>query len=71
MKILTKTYVIYLKRKLRTFRIQIQIKKVGFVTKKWKKLISKFFFSKGGPFDVGTVEKHFFDFSNFQIFILF
>ena len=36
--------------------------------KNWKKIIFKIFFSKGGPFDVGTVEKHFFDFSNFQIF---
>ena len=34
--------------------------------KNCKKIIFKFFFSKGGPFDVGMVEKYFFDFSKFQ-----
>ena len=68
MKILTKTHVIYLKRKLRTFRIQIQIKKVGFVTKKWKKMILKKKISKGGPFEVRTVKKKI---SVFQIFKIF
>ena len=37
MKILTKTHVIYLKRKLRTCRIQIYVEKVWFVTKKLEK----------------------------------
>ena len=60
MKILTKTHLIYLKRKLKTCRIQIQVKKVGFVAVKWKKNEFEFFFSKGGPFDVGTIKKIFF-----------
>ena len=67
---MTKTYVIYLKRKLRTYKIQIQVEKVWFVTKKWKSLILKFFFSKGGPFDVGTVEIFFSRFSKFQNYFL-
>ena len=37
MKILTKTHVIYLKRKLRTYKIKIQVEKVWFVTKKMEK----------------------------------
>ena len=43
---LSKTHVIYLERKLRTFRIQIQVEKVWFVRKKLEK---KFFILfKGG-----------------------
>ena len=41
LKIFTKTHVIYLKRTLRTCRMQIQVEKAWFVTKKWKKLILK------------------------------
>ena len=37
----TKTHVIYLKRKLRTWRIKIQVEKVWFVPKTWKNLILK------------------------------
>ena len=66
MKIFTKTHVIYIKRKLRTCRIEIQIEKVQFIAKKLEKKNFKIFFSKGGPFDVGTNEKNFCDFSNFQ-----
>ena len=46
------------------------MKKYDLLQKHWKKIIFKKFFSKGGPFDVGTVEKHFFDFSKFQNFFL-
>ena len=68
LKILTKTHVIYLKRKLRTCKMQIQVEKVWFVTKKMEKNnFEKKKFSKGGPFEVGTVEKkiQFFKFSKF------
>ena len=51
--ILTKTHVINLKLKLRTCRIQYQVGKVSFVSKKLKKKILKKKFSKGGPFGVG------------------
>ena len=34
----TKTHVIYLKRKLRTYKMQIQVEKVWFVTKKMEKI---------------------------------
>ena len=37
LKILTKTHVIYIKRKLRTCKMQIQVEKVWFVTKKMEK----------------------------------
>ena len=49
MKILTKTHVIYLKWKLRTCRIQYQVGKVSFVSKKMKKLILKKSFQRGNP----------------------
>ena len=49
-------------------KFRFTLKKYDLLLKKWKNLNLKFFFSKGGPFDVGTVKKHFFDFSNFQIF---
>ena len=39
LKILTKTHVIYLKRKLRTFRIQIQAEKLWFFAKMFKIII--------------------------------
>ena len=44
LKILTKTHVIYLKRKLRTCKMQIQVEKVWFVTKK----MELFNFENGG-----------------------
>ena len=56
--IFTKTHVIYIKRKLRTCKMQIQVEKVWFVTKK----IEKFNFEEKnskGPFDVGAVKKNF------------
>ena len=46
MKILTKTHVIYLKRKIRICKIQILVEKVWFVLKKLKNIILKIFFSK-------------------------
>ena len=48
MKILTKTHVIYLKRKLRTSRIQIQVGRVQFVTKEMKTFEFDKRNSKGG-----------------------
>ena len=68
MKILTKTQVIYLKRKQRTCRMQIQVEKVWFVTKKMEKFNFEKKIFKGGPFEVGTVEKKNFRFSKFKIF---
>ena len=70
LKILTKTHVIYIKRKLRTCKMQIQVEKVWFVTKKMEKFNFEKKISKGGPFDVGTVEKFFICFSKFQNFFL-
>ena len=70
LKIFTKTHVIYLKRKLRTCKMQIQVEKVWFVTKKMEKINFEKKISKGGPFEVGTVEKKNFRFSNFQNFFL-
>ena len=66
LKIFTKTHVIYLKRKLRTCKMQIQVEKVWFVTKKMEKFNFEFFFSKGGPFDVKTVKNIFSIFQKFQ-----
>ena len=64
---MTKTYVIYLKRKLRTYKIQIQVEKVWFVTKKWKSLILNFFFQRGDPL-MSERSKFFFPvFQNFKI----
>ena len=50
-------------------KCRFRLKKYDLLVKKWKKLILKIFFSKGGPFDVGTVENFFFHFSKFQILI--
>ena len=53
LKIFTKTHVIYLKRKLRTCKMQIQVEKVWFVTKKMEKNSrnsKKHFFSKNHTF---------------------
>ena len=58
----------YIKKKLKTCRIQIQVEKVWFVTKKMEKNDFEKKIFKGGPFDVGMVEEHFFDFSTFQTF---
>ena len=68
MKILRKTDVIYLKRKLRTCRIQIQVEIVYFFIKKQKILIFSIFFPKGGPFGVKTVKIFFSIFKNFITF---
>ena len=64
--ILSYKSVMYLKRKLRTCRIQIQVEKVWFFGKKPKFLDFWIFFPKGGPFGVETVN---FFFSIFQNFI--
>ena len=55
--------VIYIKRKLRTCKMQIQKEKVWFFEKKIFFLKFLIFFPKGGPFDVEIVEKIFFRFS--------
>ena len=62
MKILTKNHVIYLKRKLRTCRIQIQVEKVWFVTKKLEKNNFQKFFFKGGTLWCRNGRKTFFRF---------
>ena len=46
-------------------KCRFRLKKYDLLLKKWKKLILKKKFSKGGPFEVGTVEKKN---SVFQIF---
>ena len=68
MKILTKTHVIYLKRKLRTCRIQIQVEKVWFVTKKLEKNNFQNFFFKGGTLWCQSGRKTFFRFFKFSKF---
>ena len=60
-----KVYVIYIKRKLRTCRIRIQIEKVWFIAKNWKKKFSKFFF-KGGTLWCRNNQKNFVHFFNFS-----
>ena len=65
LKFFCKTYVIYIKRKLRTCRIQIQEEKVWFLFKKEKKIFFWIFS------DVRTVKKiFFFIFSKFSTFFL-
>ena len=66
LKFFCKTYVIYIKRKLRTCRIQIQEEKVWFLFKKEKKIFFWIFS------DVRTVKKNFFFsiFSKFSTFFL-
>ena len=67
--ILTKTHVIYIKRKLRTCKIQIQVEKVWFVTKKLEKNNFQKFFFKGGTLWCRNNQKIFFlIFQNFKIF---
>ena len=51
-------------------KCRFRLKKYDLLLKKWKKLILKKKISKGGPFEVGTVEKKNFRFSNFQNFFL-
>ena len=68
MKILRKTDIIYLKGKLRTCRIQIQVEVVWFFGKETKNFIFLIFFPKGGPFGVKTVKMVFFNFSKFHNF---
>ena len=66
MKILIKVYVIYIKRKLRTCRIQIQIEKVWFIAKKLeKKNFQNFFFQRGDRLMLERTKKIF---AIFQIF---
>ena len=66
MKILTKTPVIYLKRKLRTCRIQIQIEKVWFIAKKIEKKNFQIFFFKGGTLWCRNDRKNFLRFFKFS-----
>ena len=68
MKISTKTHVIYLKRKLKTYEIQIQVEKVWFVTKKLKNLILNFSFQRGDPLMSEWSKKNFSVFQNFKSF---
>ena len=67
LKIFTKTHVIYLKRKLRTCKMQIQVEKVWFVTKKMEKKNWKKKFQRGDPLKSERLKKKipFFKFSNF------
>ena len=51
-------------------KFRFRLKKYDLLLKKWKKIILKKKISKGGPFDVGTVEKKNFRFSKFQNFFL-
>ena len=51
-------------------KCRFRLKKYDLLLKKWKKLILKKKISKGGPFEVRTVEKKNFRFSNFQNFFL-
>ena len=51
-------------------KCRFRLKKYDLLLKKWKKLVLKKKISKGGPFEVGTVEKKNFRFSNFQNFFL-
>ena len=69
LKILTKkTPVIYLKRKLRTCRIQIQVEEVEFVTEKRKKIFLISFFQRGDPLMLERSKNTFFSFSKLQFF---
>ena len=68
--ILTKTHVIYIKRKLRTCKIQIQVEKVWFVTKKLEKNNFQNFFFKGGTLWCRNGWKTFFWFFKFSKFFL-
>ena len=70
MKILTKTHVIYLKRKLRTRKIQIQVEKVCFVTEKMEKFNFEKKYQRGDPLMSELPKKNFFRFSKFQNFFL-
>ena len=58
------------KESLEHVKCRFRLKKNDLLLRKWKKIVLKKKISKGGPFDVGTVEKYFFDFSNFQKFFL-
>ena len=49
-------------------KCRFRLKKYDLLLKKWKKIILKKKISKGGPFDVGTVEKKISVFQNFKIF---
>ena len=49
-------------------KCRFRLKKYDLLLKKWKKLVLKKKFSKGGPFEVGTVEKKKFPFFKFSKF---
>ena len=68
LKKMSKIDIMYLKRKLRSCRIQIQVEIVRFFGKETKSFIFFNFFPKGGPFGVKTVKIFF---SIFQDFIIF
>ena len=65
-----KIYVIYIKRKLRTCRIQIQDEKVWFFEEKTQILKLFRFWSKGGTLWFRGEKFTFFEFSKFSIFFL-
>ena len=56
------------KERLEHVKCRFRLKKCDLLLKKWKKIILKKKISKGGPFDVGTVEKKNSVFQNFKIF---
>ena len=68
LKIFCKTYVIYIKRKLRTCRIQIQDEKVWFFEKNPQILKFFRFWSKGGTLWSRSEKFTFFEFSKFSKF---
>ena len=68
--IFTKTHVIYIKRKLRTCKMQIQVEKVWFVTKKMEKINFEKKNFKGGTLWSRNGRKKNFRFSKFQNFFL-
>ena len=68
MKILRKTDVIHLKRKLRTCRIQIQVEIVWIFGKYTKNLIFSIFFQRGDPLVSKRSKCFFFNVSKFHNF---
>ena len=69
--IFTKTHVIYIKRKLRTCKMQIQVEKVWSVTKKLEKIsFEKKIFKGGDPLKSERSKKKISVFQIFKIFFL-
>ena len=68
--IFTKTHVIYIKRKLRTCKMQIQVEKVWFVTKKMEKINFEKKNFKGGTLWCRNGRKKFFPFFKISKFFL-